>query len=81
MASVIAEIEEKFRSLSDGDKAEVLRSLIAELDGPADAGAEEAWLEEARRRHRELAEGRVEPVPADRVFENLRGQDLQDRRV
>ncbi|MBI2178525.1 MAG: addiction module protein [Candidatus Tectomicrobia bacterium] len=74
MASVIAEIEEKFRSLSDGEKAEVLRSLLAELDGPADAGAEGAWLEEARKRHRELAEGKAEPVPAGRVFENLRSR-------
>lgn len=38
IASVIAEIEEKFRSLSDGEKAEVLRSLLAGLDGPAGAG-------------------------------------------
>lgn len=74
MPSVIAEIEEKFRSLSAGDKAEVLRSLLAELDGPADADAGRAWLEEAKRRRRELAEGKVEPVPADRVFENLRSR-------
>ena len=74
MSSVIAEIEEKFRSLNDAEKAEALRSLIAELDGPADAGAEAAWLEEARRRHRELAEGGVAPVPADRVFENLQSR-------
>ena len=74
MASVIAEIEEKFRSLSDGEKAEVLRSLLADLDGPADAGAEGAWLEEARKRRRELAGGKTEPVPADRAFENLRAR-------
>ncbi|MBI3126247.1 MAG: addiction module protein [Candidatus Tectomicrobia bacterium] len=74
MTTVIAEIEAKFRSLSDGEKAEVLRSLLAELDGPAEAGAERAWLEEARKRHRELAEGKVQPVAADRVFENLRSR-------
>ncbi len=74
MPSVIAEIEEKFRSLSAEDKAELIRSLIAELDGPADADAERAWLDEARRRHGELAEGKVEPVPAGRVFENLRSR-------
>ena len=72
MASVIAEIEEKFRSLSTEDKAELIRSLIAELDGPADA--ERAWLDEAKRRHGELAEGKMEPIPADRVFENLRSR-------
>ena len=61
MPSVIAEIEEKFRSLSAEDKAELIRSLIAELDGPADADAERAWLDEARRRHGELAEGKTHP--------------------
>ena len=41
----------------------------------------DSLLEEARKRHRELAEDKVQPVPAERVFENLCGQDLQDRRV
>ena len=50
------------------------RFLTKALDGPADADAERAWLDEARRRHGELAEGKVEPVPAGRVFENLRSR-------
>ncbi len=29
-----------------------IRLLIAELDAPADADVERAWLEEAQRRHR-----------------------------
>ena len=74
MSSAVAEIEAKVRTLSREDKAELIRALIAELDGPADADVERAWLEEAKRRHREIIEGKVKPVPAERVFENLRAR-------
>jgi hypothetical protein len=71
MSIAVVEIEEKIRSLSREDKAELIRTLIMELDFPADADVERAWLEEAQRRHRELVEGKVRPVPGDRVFDNL----------
>ncbi len=72
MSSAVAEIEAKVRTLSREDKAELIRTLIAELDGPADPDVERAWFEEAKRRHREIVEGKVKSVPAERVFENLR---------
>jgi putative addiction module component (TIGR02574 family) len=71
MSTNVAEIEAKIRSLSLEDKTELIRSLIADLDGPADADVEQAWLIEAQRRHSEIAEGKVKPVPAQRVFESL----------
>ena len=74
MARTIEKIEEEIRSLSAAEKAELLRSLITELDAPADADVEQAWLEEAQRRHRELVEGKVKGVPSERVFENLRSR-------
>lgn len=74
MSTVVTEIEAKIRSLSLEDKTELVRALIAELDGPADSNVERAWLEEAQRRHREVIEGKVEPVPGERVFENLRAR-------
>lgn len=74
MAADVAEIEAKIRSLSPEDRTGLLRSLIADLDGPAEADIERAWLEEAQRRHREVVEGKVEPVPGARVFENLRSR-------
>ena len=74
MSTVIAEIEAKIRELSLEDRMDLIRSLIAELDGPADAGVEAAWLEEAQRRHREVVEGKVQPVPGERVFSNLRAR-------
>jgi putative addiction module component (TIGR02574 family) len=74
MSTDVAEIEAKIALLSLEDKAELIRALIAELDGPAEADVERAWLEEAQRRHREVVEGRVKPVPGERVFENLRSR-------
>ena len=74
MSTTVAEIEAKVRALSPDEKADLIRSLIAELDGPADAGVEAAWLEEAQRRHREIVEGKVRPVPGERVFAKLRAR-------
>ena len=74
MSTVVTEIAAKIQTLSVEDKADLIRSLIAELDSPADAGVERAWLEEAQRRHREAIEGKVQPVPGERVFANLRAR-------
>lgn len=74
MSTDVAQIEAKIRSLSFEDKTELLRALIGELDGPADTDVEQAWLREAQRRHREIAEGKEQPVPAQHVFENLRAR-------
>lgn len=74
MSTDVAEIEAKIKSLSREDKTDLIRALIAELDGPGDSGAERAWLEEAQRRHQEIVDGKVQPVPGERVFANLRAR-------
>lgn len=74
MPSDVAEIEAQIRSLSRDDKVGLIRSLIADLDGPAEAGVERAWLEEAQRRHREVVEGKVQPVSGEQVLKNLRAR-------
>jgi len=74
MSTAVAEIEAKIRELSLEDKADLVKSLIAELDGPADADVERVWLKEAKRRHQEAVEGKVQAVPGERVFANLRAR-------
>ena len=74
MSPGVAEIEAKIRSLSLEDKTELLRVLIAELDGPADVDVERAWLTEAQCRYREVREGKVKPVSGEGVFENVRAR-------
>jgi hypothetical protein len=71
MSADVTDIEAKIRSLSLEDKTDLLRALIAELDGPADVDVEQAWLAVAQHRHREVLEGKMEPVSGKRVFENL----------
>jgi hypothetical protein len=72
MARAIADIQKDIRALSEEQKVELLKSLIAELDAPADPGVERAWLEAAQRRYRELVEGKVKGIPGALVFEHLR---------
>jgi hypothetical protein len=52
----------------------LLRDLIADLDGGLDADIENAWLEEAERRYKELKEGEVELIPAEEVFARARAR-------
>ena len=74
MTTNVAEIEARIRALSLEDKTELIRSLISELDGPADADVERAWALEAERRHREIVEGKVKTIPAEQVFRSLRAR-------
>lgn len=74
MARAVTEIYAEIQKLSDSDKEELLRALMAELDAPLDADVEKAWLNEAQKRYRELAEGRVQGVPGHLVFERLRAR-------
>jgi acyl-CoA reductase-like NAD-dependent aldehyde dehydrogenase len=72
MAKAVKDIEREIRGLSPDDRAELMRSLIADLDAPADADVERAWLETSQRRYRELVEGKVKGVPGPLVFDRLR---------
>jgi len=72
MAKAVKDIEREILELSSEERAELMRSLIADLDAPADANVERAWLETSQRRYRELVEGRVKGVPGPLVFDRLR---------
>ena len=74
MATDIAEIEARIRGLSPEERRSLIRTLIADLDAPADTDVGRAWIEETQRRHQELIDGSVEPVPGERVFANLRAR-------
>jgi putative addiction module component (TIGR02574 family) len=72
MSNLLTEIEEKVRTLSHDERLELIRKLIADLDGPPDRDVDHAWAVEARRRHQEIVDGKVQTIPSGRVFENLR---------
>ena len=68
MSMTLQEIEREISALAVGDKTEILRHLIVELDGQADDGVDEAWRIEVQRRYHELKDGTVEAVPVDKVI-------------
>jgi hypothetical protein len=41
---------------------------VEELDGPPDPGVEQAWLDEAQRRSREIDSGVAKPISAEEVL-------------
>jgi putative addiction module component (TIGR02574 family) len=74
MTTDVVEIQARIRSLSVEERTRLVRELISDLDGPADAEVERAWLEEAQKRHRDIVDGKVQAIPGDRVFESLRAR-------
>lgn len=65
------QIHEEIRALSAAEKETLLRLLWVELDGPPDPNVEAAWLEEVRRRGRQIDRGEVELISADDIFREL----------
>lgn len=74
MARAVSDIYKDIQELTDSEKQDLLRVLMAELDAPADSEVEKAWLQEAQRRYQELAERKVQGVPGSIVFERLRSR-------
>jgi putative addiction module component (TIGR02574 family) len=71
MARPVSKIQEEIRALSTAEKADLLRVLLEELDGPTDTDADAAWTAEIQRRSREIDDGAVRCIPADQVFSRI----------
>ena len=71
MVRPLVKIQEEIRTLSAAEQREILATLLEELDGLPDDGAETAWLEEAERRAAEIDSGAVACIPADEVLARL----------
>jgi putative addiction module component (TIGR02574 family) len=72
MADPASKLEAKALKLPPEQRARLAERLISSLDPTSDPDSEQLWVQEAERRLDELESGRVEPVPADRVIENVR---------
>ena len=53
------------------DRAALAHDLLASLDGPADANADEAWEAEVTRRLDELESGKAHTVDADEALRRI----------
>jgi hypothetical protein len=74
MARSVQEIEQDVRALQTAERNQLLRELIADLDGQSEEATKEAWLHEVQRRYKELQNGLVEPVPASEVIRKAKSR-------
>jgi hypothetical protein len=74
MARSVYEIEQEVRSLQTAERNQLLRDLISDIDGEAEHNIEQAWLEEANRRYKELQNGLVNPVSASEVIRKAKSR-------
>ena len=68
----IDELKREALQLDPSTRAGLARDLLVSLDDLSEAEVERLWLEEAVRRDEEMASGRVQPIPMDEVFAELR---------
>ena len=66
------ELYDEALALGEEARAELVRLLAPEGDGWATPEIEKAWMEEIERREREYADGKMELIPAEDVFRELR---------
>jgi len=74
MNAAVKRIRTELSSLSEADRAELARFLIASLDEGTDADAEAAWDAELERRAEEIKSGRASGEPSEKVFSELRAK-------
>jgi putative addiction module component (TIGR02574 family) len=63
----VQEITRAAMNLTGEERAALAQRLLSSLDPTSDEEIAESWLEEARRRARDIDDGIVEPVPAEEV--------------
>jgi putative addiction module component (TIGR02574 family) len=76
-SSTLEKVRAAALDLSESERAELARSLVASLDGPADADVEKAWDEEISRRLSEIDSGTASLI--DREEFRRRMRDRMDR--
>ena len=59
-------------ALKEKEREALVRLLAPLVEGWTDPEIEKAWLAEIERREKEYAEGRMELIPAEEVFRELR---------
>jgi hypothetical protein len=74
MPSDIHDLTSRIRALDPEERAEVLRTLLADLEAPGDPDVEEVCVAEAKRRQEQLLAGEVKSVPGEQVLTNVRAR-------
>ena len=69
--SVVAEIEEKALSLSKMERGNLISKLIESVGSPFEDDDEDAWIEEALRRDKEMDENPESVLTHEQFMEGL----------
>ena len=75
MSAILENLKAQALQLTPPDRDELIRVLIASIDGEPEGTPEEiahAWDEEIERRIADLEAGRTKSIPADEVFAEIR---------
>ncbi len=71
----VSEVLEKALTLSTKGRGLSIDRLIESLDeGPAEAGVEETWADEIKRRVDEIRSGKVKMIPSEEIKRRLTGR-------
>ena len=72
MASPAREVESRALRLPRRERARLAQHLISSLDREVSPDVDNLWLQEAERRLRQLAAGKVAGIPAEKVVKKAR---------
>ena len=72
MPKNVAELEREALALPEEDRARLAERLLQTLAPGEDVDAEEEWLAEAERRHREYQAGRMTARSSEQVLKDAR---------
>ena len=71
MSTQLERLAIELLGLPASSRALLAKQLLASLDETETPDSQQLWIEVAQRRAAELAEGRVEGIPAEDVFREL----------
>ena len=74
MAATLQKLAEDALTLSDRERAELARKLLASLEGAPEEGVEEAWDAEIAKRVARVKEGTAKGRPAEEVLRDIRSR-------
>ena len=72
MALTIEQLESEALKLPASSRAELAEKLVGSLHVVEDAAHRREWAEEAQRRLEDVRAGRVETIPGEQVFAEIR---------
>lgn len=72
MTAATTKLEEKILSLPCEDRIYLVEKLLKSLNSPSSEEIDKAWAAESERRIDEIESGKVQTIPGERVFQEIR---------